>query len=129
MDDIWSRIADHLVDRVSGPLKFRLILQPTMATLFAVRSGLRDAKAGRPAYLWGLISNPAERVDMMKDGLKSVGVVFVMAFVLDSVFQIIVLRYVYVSGALMVALTLAIVPYVALRGVVTSIANMFASKQ
>jgi hypothetical protein len=28
MRDIWMRFAENLLDRVSGPLSFRLVLQP-----------------------------------------------------------------------------------------------------
>ena len=35
MDDIWHLIADQISDRVSGPMKFRIVLQPIMATLLA----------------------------------------------------------------------------------------------
>src|SRR3981189_1279187 len=82
MDDMWIRVADDLAARVSGPMKFRLVLQPMMATFFAIRSGLADAKAGRPPYLWTLASAPAHRADMIKDGWQSVGKVFVLAVVL-----------------------------------------------
>ena len=47
MEDTLERIWEHLIGRFTGPLTFRLILQPTMATLFAVRDGLRDARTGR----------------------------------------------------------------------------------
>ena len=52
MDNMGVRIASQLVARVSGPMKFRLVLQPAMAAFLAIRSGLADAKAGRPPYFW-----------------------------------------------------------------------------
>ena len=51
MDDTLARIWEHLVGRLSGPLTFRLLLQPTMCSLFAVRDGLRDIGAGLPFTL------------------------------------------------------------------------------
>ena len=48
MEDLFSRIDGDLVGRVSGSMKFRLILQPLMAVLFAVRDGLKDAKEDTP---------------------------------------------------------------------------------
>jgi len=50
MGDLLSPIIEDLVARVSGPMKFRLALQPVMAVFYAVRSGLKDAKEGRPPY-------------------------------------------------------------------------------
>ncbi len=119
MDDMWVRIGSQLVDRVSGPMKFRLVLQPCMAAFFAIRSGLADAKAGKPPYFWGLLSNPAQRDAMIKDGWKSIGKVFTLALVLDVVYQIIVLRFVYPGEAIIVATVLAILPYLTLRGLTT----------
>ena len=56
---------------------------------------------------------------MLKDGWKSVGKVFVLALILDVVYQIIVMRFVYPGEALITAVLLAIVPYLTLRGLVT----------
>ena len=78
-NDVWMRVGSQLVGRVSGPMKFRLVLQPVMASIFAIRSGLADAKAGKSPYFWGLLSDPGQRLDMIKDGWKSVGKVFILA--------------------------------------------------
>lgn len=123
MEDIWMRIVENMTDRVSGPLKFRLVLQPVMAVIFAILSGLKDARMGKPPYFWALISNPAHRADMLKDGWKSVGKVFVLALVLDVTYQIIVQRFVYPGEAIIVAFVLAILPYLIVRGLVTRIAQ------
>ena len=123
MDDIWTRILENMADRVSGPMKFRLLLQPIMASIFAIRSGLHDARTGKPPYLWTLLTDPAHRADMIKDGWKSVGKVFLLALVLDVVYQIIVSRFVYPGEAIIVAFLLAIVPYLILRGLVTRLAR------
>jgi len=122
MGDIWNRIVENLVDRVSGPMKFRIILQPVMASIFAILAGLKDAKAGKSPYFWALLTDPANRADMLKDGWKSVGKVFLLAMALDVVYQIIVLHTVYPGEVLIVALALAIVPYVIVRGLVGRLA-------
>ncbi len=123
MDEIWMRIVENMTDRVSGPLKFRLLVQPIMAAIFAIRSGLLDARTGKPPYFWALATDPAHRADMLRDGWKSIGKVFMIALVLDVVYQIIVLRFVYPGEAIIVALVLAILPYLILRGLVTRIAR------
>jgi hypothetical protein len=119
MDDFWTRIATNLADRVSGPMKFRLILQPIMASMFAVIAGLRDARLGKPPYLWSLLSDRAHRLKILQDAWKSVGRVFVLALALDVVYQVVVQHFVYPGEAVLTALVLAIVPYVILRGLVT----------
>jgi len=123
MDNMWIRVGTQLLARVSGPMKFRLVLQPCMASFFAIRSGLADARAGKTPYFWCLLSDPAQRDDMIKDGWKSVGKIFILALVLDVVYQIIVLRFVYPGEAIIVAFILAIAPYLILRGLVTRLAR------
>ena len=57
--------------------------------------------------------------NMLKDGWKNAGTVFVLALVLDVVYQILVMRFVYPGEAFITAVLLAIVPYLLLRGLVT----------
>ena len=123
MDDMWSRVGTQLLARVSGPMKFRLVLQPCMAAFFAIRSGLADAKAGKRPYFWALLSDPGQREDMLKDGWKSVGRIFILAVVLDIVYQLIVMHFVYPGEVIIVAFILAIVPYLIVRGLVTRFAR------
>lgn len=123
MDDILMRFVENMNDRVTGPMKFRLLLQPAMAAFFAIRAGLNDARTGKPPYFWSLVSDPAHRVDMLKDGWKGVGKVFLIALLLDVVYQVIVLKFVYPGEAIYVAFVLAILPYLILRGLVTRIAR------
>lgn len=123
MDEIWLRFIEHMSDRITGPMKLRFVLQPAMAIVFATISGLKDARLGKTPYFWGLLSDPSHRREMLKDGWKSVGKVFVIAIVLDIVFQIMVLGTVYPGEALIVAFLLAIVPYLLLRGIVTRVAS------
>src|ERR1700734_1301215 len=90
MTDLWALIADQVSDRVSGPMKFRIVLQPIMATYLAIRSGLKDAKSGAPPYFWRLLSTPGHRLEIIKDGWKSVGRLFLLAMFLDLIYQIFV---------------------------------------
>ena len=123
MEDLLARIFENLIGRVSGPMKFRLILQPLMAIIFAVRSGLKDAKEGKPAYFWALFTDSVNRRDLLRDGWKSVGRVFVFAIIIDLVYQWIVLRWFYPGEALLVAAILAFIPYLVIRGPVNRIAR------
>jgi hypothetical protein len=122
MDPIIARISHNLVGRVTGPMHFRLLLQPGMATFFAIRDGLKDARECKPPYFWGLFTDKGEREAMVKNGWKSVGKVFILAIVLDVVYQIIEHRWtVYPGEAVLVAIILAIVPYLLIRGPVNRI--------
>ena len=55
MEDLFSRIIEDLVGRVSGPMKFRLILQPVMAAIFAIRSGLKRCKRKQTPLFLGVV--------------------------------------------------------------------------
>lgn len=123
MQHVLARLLESLPPRVSGPLKFRLVLQPSVALFLAIRSGLSDARTGRPAYFWALFTDPAERRWLLEDGWKSVGKLFTLAIVLDSIYQYIVQRFIYPGEAMLVAVILAIVPYVLVRGPVNRIAR------
>lgn len=129
MDHMWQRVGSQLIARVSGPMKFRLVLQPCMAAFFAIRAGLADAKAGKPPWFWELVSNPPQREDMVKEAWKRVGKVFILAVVLDVVYQLIVLHFVYPGEALIVAFILAIVPFVILRGPVVRVTRLISMRR
>lgn len=123
MDHLFARVGEQLLARVTGPMKFRLVLQPAMAIFFAVRGGLKDAREGNPPYFWGLFTDRGEREAMLKNGWKSVGKVFILAVVLDAIYQFIELRWFYPGEAAIVAIILAIVPYLLVRGPVNRIAR------
>jgi len=124
MDNLWQLFADQLHDRVSGPMKFRIVLQPIMATYFAIRSGLRDAKSGKDPYFWSLLIGRGNRFELIKDGWESVGRIVLLAGGLDLVYQYFVESSIHLRAALMVAFLLAVVPYVIVRGIVTRIATV-----
>jgi hypothetical protein len=123
MDEILRRVWENLVGRSAGPLNLRLIIQPTVASIIAIRAGLKDAREGRPAFLWAAVSNPGYRPQLLRQGWKDVGKVFILAMVLDSIYQLAVNRGVYVLELLITATVLAIVPYVLIRGPVNRIAR------
>jgi hypothetical protein len=116
MEEIWHRYIESLFARLDGPLHFRLIVQPLMASIFAVIDGVKDAKLGRPAYFWELVSNPEQRKELLKVAWKRIGKIFILAVILDVIYQIKVTHWVYPGETLTVAILLAIVPYLVLRG-------------
>jgi hypothetical protein len=119
--EYFARVWEMFIGRADGPLTLRLIFQPTVAAIFAIRAGLKDAREGRTPYLWSVFTNPAQRRDLLREGWKDVGTVFIIAVVLDVIYALIVHRWVYPGQALLVAAVLAIVPYLLIRGPVTRI--------
>jgi hypothetical protein len=116
MEDIFIRFWNNLMGRPNGPMSFRLFLQPLMASIFAIRAALKDAREDRPAYLWEIFRNPVERRRLKQEGWKDVGKIFIIAVVIDLIYQLIVFRWFYPLEALVLATLLALVPYVLIRG-------------
>jgi hypothetical protein len=127
MVDVLSRVVENLGDRLGGPMSFRFVLQPVVAAIFAIIGGLEDAKLGRGPYLWAVLTEPANRAALIKDGWTRIGKVFLVAIALDLAYQVVVLK-VFPGEAVIVAILLAIVPYAVLRGVVTRIAGMLGGR-
>ena len=116
MEEVLTRMFEHLIGRVHGPMHFRVIVQPLMACLFAVLDGIKDAREGRTAYFWALFTEPAHRMELLRRGWKSVGKIFILALVLDAIYQIWQLKTFYPGEAVLTAIVLAFVPYILLRG-------------
>jgi len=127
--EIVNRGIEQLFGRAIGPLKFRLVVMPTVVTLLAIRAGLRDAREGQPAFLWGIISDASRRRQRMLAAWKDITRIFIVAIVLDTLYQLMVLRAFYVVQALIVAVACAIVPYVLFRGPTARLARLLSGKQ
>ncbi len=86
-------------------------------------SGWKEAREARPAYGWAIVTDPVQRRERLREGWKDVAKVFVAAVIIDSVYEIIVFHRIYPHQPLIVAATLAIVPYFLIRGPVNRIAQ------
>ena len=123
MDEIFARVWEQLVGRVSGPMSFRFVLQPCVALTLAIRAGLSDARKGRPPYLWKVLTDAEQRRSLLLSGWKDAGNVFIFAVILDTVYQLYMFRWFYPLQTVLVATVLALLPYVMFRGVATRIAR------
>lgn len=115
--EFLARHWEMLIGRLQGPLTLRFIMQPLAAVIIAIRVGVRDDREGRPPYFfWPVFTDPARRPELIQLAWRDVGKVFVVAFLLDVVYELIVYRWVYPGQALIVATVLAIIPYLLVRG-------------
>ena len=128
MEEILARFWHNIMARLTGPMNLRLIVQPTVATILAIRAGLADARQGRPAFLWAVLWSRDHRRELLRQGWKDAGKIFLIAAILDVIYQLIVHRGVYMLELLLTAVTLAIVPYVLVRGPIGRIAKIFAPR-
>jgi hypothetical protein len=125
LQQVWTDISDGL----HGPLKFRLIIQPTLATILAIRAGFRDARLGRAPFTWALFSDKGHRKELLRRGWRDVGKVFIAATSVDVIYQLIVSRQVRLLQALVVAAILALVPYLLLTGPINRLACRAARRR
>lgn len=125
---MFSRGWDELIARDSGPLHVRLLIQPLVASILAIRSGLNDAREGRPVFFWTLALEPEQRRSLLRHLWQDVGKLFLVACLLDVVYQLLVLRWVYPVQTVIVATVLAIVPYLVFRGLANRLGRRIWSK-
>ena len=126
--NMLTRGFGQLIDRLRGPLNFRLVIMPTVVTVLAMRGAWKDFREGRPAFLGVLIKDPVERSRLFRSALKDIGKIFIVAIVLDTVYQLMVFRFVYPVQVLVVAVVCAVVPYALVRGPITLVARVLYRK-
>jgi hypothetical protein len=110
-------------------LAFRIIIQPMVAAVLAIRAGVRDAREGRPAYGWTVTTHTAERSELIRQGWHDVGGLFAAAVIIDLIYELIVFRWIYPGQALIVAATLALPPYFLIRGLANRLARWWLNSQ
>ena len=120
---VFERIWDNLLGRASGPMTFRFILQPIMATLAALRDGVADARTGRSPYFWTILSDESRRSGRLYEGLISTARVLLLGLVMDAIYQYIVFDTFQPAESVIIAVLLAFVPYLVVRGLVTRVAR------
>ena len=121
--DTFSRSVEQLIARADGPLHFRLVVMPTVVTILAIRAHLRDVKEGNPIFFGAFVTSPTERRRLFRSGLKDFGRVFIIACVLDTAYQLLVLKAFHPGQMLIVATVCAVVPYFLVRGPITRLAH------
>jgi hypothetical protein len=121
--EVVFRILRNLINRPSEPMRFRFILQPAMAVILAIHDGIKDAKAGRSPYFWTMLSKPEKRAGRLREGLNATARIILLGIAMDVVYQLIVLKTFYPVEALLIAILLAFVPYVLIRGPAARVAR------
>jgi len=123
LEDALARGWENFIGRRDGPMSFRFLFQPAMAMFFAVLAGIKDARQNKSPFLWAWISNPEARREHTWQVWADVGTVFIVSLILDAVYQLIVHAGIFTFELLFTATALAVVPYIASRGLVTRVAR------
>ena len=120
--EVRDRVWHDLLERPSHLFRFQFILQPVMAGIAALHDGMADAKKGRTPYFWALVSRPSHWLGRLEEGVISTARVLLLGLVMDTIYQLIVLKTFYPAEAAIVAIVLAFIPYLILRGPITRFA-------
>ena len=100
-----------LPKRLTGPGRFRFVLQPAVAIFLGIRAGRADARDGKPAYILGLVRGDSNRLAMLKEAFAQLATLIAVAILLDCISQFLILRAVYPGAALVVGPVLIAIPY------------------
>lgn len=121
-----ERLWHGVIERPGAPMRFRFILQPSMVAILAIRDGLMDARAGRSPYLMTILRNRSERAARLREGVNATARIILLGLAMDVIYQVLVLKTFYPIEALIIALVLAFVPYLIIRGLVVRVRRVRA---
>jgi hypothetical protein len=118
----WEFIED-IPKRFTGPGRFRFVLQPLTAIFLGIRSGLGDARSGRPPYISGVLLNRSVRAELIKTGIDSVINLLLMSILFDAILQWVILGASYPGAAVVIGPMLILLPYALARGISNRLAR------
>ena len=121
--EVNHRIWHDIAERPGGPMTFRFALQPVMALIAAWHDSMKDARRGRTPYVQALLTGARDRGDLLREGLSSTGRILLLGIGMDAIYQWRVLDGFYPGETVVIAILLAFVPYLLLRGIITRIAE------
>ena len=107
---------------------FRFILQPSMATIAAYVDGVKDARLGRPPFLVTILTDPAKRGGYLQEAVIATARIILLGLIMDGIYQFIEFDTFHPAEAVIIALLLAFVPYVVMRGLISRVARRWFSR-
>src|SRR5262249_43303041 len=120
---------DELLARTDGPLQFRFILQPIMATLLALRDGYHDAASGRAPYFQDILRNRLGRGERLKEGFHAVMRVMLLGVAMEAAYQFTVIKAFRPLEMVFVVLLLAFLPYLLMRGPARRVIHWYLARK
>jgi hypothetical protein len=107
----------RLIAQLTGPMHVRFILQPALAIILGIRDGIHDAKEGKPAFLWDLLTNTAGCKGQLKSAVRRLLIPLIVAIVLEAIAQHLLFDQVRILRAVVLGVTIIGLPYSLARGV------------
>jgi hypothetical protein len=104
-----------------------------MSVFFAIRASIRDSKTNTVPFLWRYVFSKGTRAEVGKDAWKDIGKVFIVCTILDIIYQLIVIfklktkEMFYPLESIIVAILLAIIPYILIRGPLNRVIRKFSN--
>ena len=86
--EVRARVWQNLFERASGPMTFRFILQPIMATIAAFLDGVKDARTGRAPFLQTVLTNPAKRAGRLQEAVIATARIILLGLIMDTSYQL-----------------------------------------
>jgi hypothetical protein len=126
--EVRTRVWQNLFERPGGPMVFRFFLQPTMAAIAAWRDGIQDARSGRTPFFAGALTDPGQRTARLNEALVATARIILLGLVMDGIYQAIEFKSFHPVEAVIIALLLAFVPYVLLRGLIARAARRWPGR-
>jgi hypothetical protein len=122
---LFSRaFIEDIPKRLTGPGRFRFVLQPAIAAILGILGGLADARAGRPPFMYGILFHRSLRGELVKSGFDTIVNLLLMGILLDAIFQWVILGVSHPGPALLVGPVLIVFPYTLAR----ALSNRFSRK-
>lgn len=124
-----ERLWRNIVARPGGPMTFRFVLQPTMATIAAMRDGAADARRNRAPYLSAILFGGERRGARLWEGVISTARILILGLVMDVAYQLVFLDSFHPAEAAVIAIVLAFLPYALLRGPAARLARRWTARR
>src|SRR5262249_11634577 len=126
--DASQRLWRGIAGRPGGPVAFPVVLQPGLAALAAPPPRAVGAPPGRLPYQWSLLTERPERTGRLREGLSATARIILLGIGMDLIYQLTVLKSFYPGEAAIIAILLAFVPYLLLRGPFARLARWWGSR-
>jgi hypothetical protein len=113
MNEIFS----YLQSAITGPGRFRFVVQPLVAILLGIRDGRIDVRLGLPAYGLQVVRAGLGRSRILKQGVRQIIVPLCIGFLLDVIIRAIMGYGFRPVASALVGIFLIGLPYILARGI------------
>lgn len=117
MTTVLTDIVNGIVAGLVGPMSFRFLLQPAVATLLGIRDGRLDAKAGTRPFIDDLLFRSSDRSKALRSAVRALAMPVAFGTLFDGVAQYLIFMHVRPGAAMLVGTVVMALPYVSARAV------------